>query len=238
MRAVILISAQLIAVFIQEIDILNWSLGIVLCSTLVLSQVRAFQIWLASIKKDKNCLLPRIQQNFKICISTNYLALATIYDKVRVEASNKAIEQANTLEAERQQLMSFSAFKDEDPKSKSKSAMKDKLARCKCCRWSSPKFYQLLMNDIPLIFCLPFAFIFSLMDTVNVGVAGLLTLSDLIAMLVYLSYDDELRFDTDKVYAQAEKRLVEQNTLYCRLMSENVSMPDLSQVDIQVLGSG
>ena len=42
MRAVILISAQVIAVFIQEIDLINFTLGVVIASTLVLSQIRAF----------------------------------------------------------------------------------------------------------------------------------------------------------------------------------------------------
>ena len=37
MRAVILISAQLIAIFIQEIDLVNFALGVGLCTTLVLS---------------------------------------------------------------------------------------------------------------------------------------------------------------------------------------------------------
>jgi hypothetical protein len=79
MRAVILISAQLIAVFIQDIDIVNFALGVTLTVTLVLSQIRAFQIWLLAIKKDKNCLLPKLNQNLNICMSTNYLALATLY---------------------------------------------------------------------------------------------------------------------------------------------------------------
>lgn len=47
---------------------------------------------MVSIKKDKNCLLPKLNQNFRICLSTNYLALATLYKKVSVEASEKAIE--------------------------------------------------------------------------------------------------------------------------------------------------
>jgi len=39
-RAVVLISAQLIAVFIQDINVINFVLGIVICSTLILSQLR------------------------------------------------------------------------------------------------------------------------------------------------------------------------------------------------------
>ena len=143
MRAVLLISAQLIAVFVQEIDIVNSVLGIVLASTLVLSQIRAVQIWLASIKKDKTCLQPKVQQNFKICMSTNYLAAATLYKKVSVEASDAAIAQTQALEAERARLMSFS-FADEEvagKKSRKSQQMQAKLAKCKCCRWTSPKFY-------------------------------------------------------------------------------------------------
>lgn len=157
---------------------------------------------MVSIKKDKNCLLPKLNQNFRICLSTNYLALATLYKKVSVEASEKAIEQTKALEAERERLMSFSGFADEDNKKSKRNStnVKEKLNKCKCCRLSSPKFYQLIMNDIPLVFCLPFAYIFGLMDTVNVGVAALMTLTDLICMLVYLSYDDDNRFDTGYVY--------------------------------------
>lgn len=61
MRAVILISAQLIAMFIGSVDIINYSLGCILASTLVLSQIRAAQIWLAAMKADKNCLMPRVR---------------------------------------------------------------------------------------------------------------------------------------------------------------------------------
>ena len=39
-RAVILISAQLIAVFIRGLDVVNFTLGVMLVSTLVLSQLR------------------------------------------------------------------------------------------------------------------------------------------------------------------------------------------------------
>ena len=95
MRAVILISCQLIAVFIQDIDFVNFVLGISLVCTLVFSQVRAVHIWLASIKKDKNDLLPRVKQNKQICMSTNYLAAATLYAKVSIEASKNAIEANN-----------------------------------------------------------------------------------------------------------------------------------------------
>ena len=133
----------MIAVFVQEIDIVNFVLGVVLASTLVLSQIRAFQIWLASIKKDKTCLQPKVNQNFRICMSTNYLAAATLYKKVSVEATDAAIAQTQAMEAERARLMSFS-FADEEAsgkKSRKGQNVKAKLAKCKCCRWTSPKFY-------------------------------------------------------------------------------------------------
>lgn len=149
--------------------------------------------------------MPKIKQNFNICSSTNYLAAATLYGKVCVEASSKAIEQNEALMAERSQLMSFS-FADDD--SKKHPNVKAKLAKsCKCCRWTSPKFYQLIMNDIPLIFCLPFAYIFGLMDDVNAAVGILLTLLDLIFMLFYLGYDEELSIEAKQVYDMTIRRL-------------------------------
>ena len=76
-------------------------------------------------------------------MSTNYLACATIYAKVCVEISKNAVAQTKALEAERFAMMSFSSFADEEG-SKKKSRGKDvkaKLAKCRCCNWTSPKFY-------------------------------------------------------------------------------------------------
>jgi len=105
--------------------------------------------------------------------------------------------------------MSFSGFADEDQKGgASKEQVKANLAKkCKCCRWGSPKFYQLIMNDIPLIPCLAFAYIFGLFDLVNSAVGIFLTLLDLCFMIFYLSYDDELSIDAKSVYEMADKRM-------------------------------
>ena len=153
-------------------------------------------------------------------MSTNYLAAATIYQKVGVEASQNAIQQTKDLEAERNKLMSFSGFADEDPKNSKKKSVKDKLSKCKCCRWTSPKFYQLIMNDIPLIFCLPFAYIFGLLDTLNAAVGIFLTLADLLFMIFYLSYDEELSIDSKSVYEQTEKRLKANEAMNLKLLSD------------------
>ena len=109
--------------------------------------MRATSIWLVSIKKDKSDLLPRVKQNQQICMSTNYLAAATLYAKISIEASKNAIEQTNKLSAERASLMSFSGFADEDKKkskkccsSKNTSTTSSKMCKCKCCKFNSPKF--------------------------------------------------------------------------------------------------
>ena len=85
--------------------------------------------------------------------------------------------------------------------------MKAKLAKCKCCRWSSPKFYQMIMNDIPLLFCLPFAYSYGLLDQVNALIGMVLTLCDLICMIFYLNYDEELSIDAKKVHELTIARL-------------------------------
>ena len=160
------------------------------------------------MKADKNCLMPRVRQNYRICMSTNYLAAATIYDKVSVEATTRAIEQSKDMDAERARLMSFSGFEDEEKKGASKEQVKAKLAKkCKCCRWGSPKFYQLIMNDVPLLACIPFAYIFGLMDVTNVAVGFFLIFLDLCFMIFYLSYDVELSIDSSKVFRIAHTRL-------------------------------
>ena len=129
--------------------------------------------------------------------------------------------------------MAFS-FADEDTKgSNQKSAnVKAKLAsRCKCCKWGSPKFYQLIMNDIPLLFCLPFAYTFGLMDTVNVAVGMALTLLDLIAMIIYLGYDEELSIDASMVYELSSKRLESRETSNERLFKDDLSVLDMDEND-------
>ena len=207
----------------------NFVLGIVICSTLVLSQLRVIQIWLSSIKKDQNNLLPKVKQNFNICMSTNYLAAATLYKKVCVEASDAAIEQTDSLMAERSRLMSFSFADDDVKSSKKKVNVKAKLAKsCKCCRWTSPKFYQLIMNDIPLIFCLPFAYIFGLMDTVNAAVGMVMILLDLVFMLFYLGYDEELSIDGKRVHEMTQTRLNNREHENNRLHADDFSIHEVS----------
>ena len=124
--------------------------------------------------------------------------------------------------------MSFSGFADEDQKGNRRAQVRDKLAKkCKCCRWASPKFYQLLMNDIPLMFCLPFAYIFGLLDNVNAAIGLLLTLLDLVFMLFYLSYDEELSIDANQVFSLTEKRLTANEATKKKLENDHVSADDI-----------
>lgn len=234
-RAVVLISAQLIAVFVQDINLVNIVLGIIISSTLVLSQLRVVQIWLSSIKKDQNKLLPKVKQNFNICMSTNYLAAATLYGKVNVDGLQPAIHQQEALLAEKAQLMSFSFADDDSSKgAKKKTNVKAKLAKtCKCCRWTSPKFYQLIMNDIPLVICLPFAFFFGLMDSVNAAVGIALTMLDLLFMVFYLNYDEELSINAKQVYDLTEARMKHRESANERIFNDEISLEIISESDSQ-----
>lgn len=132
-------------------------------------------------------------------MSTNYLAASTLYNKVSVEATKQAVDHTRALEEERKKLMSYN-FADEDVLnkmngSKGKNDVRAKLQGCKCCNWSSPKFYQVIMNDIPLLICTPCAYILGLLDNVNAAAMIFMTLLDLIAMLFYLNYDEEVSID-------------------------------------------
>ena len=80
------------------------------------------------------------------------------------------------------------------------------------------------MNDIPLLFCQPFAFIFGLMDEVNAAAGFALTLLDLIFMLFYLSYDEDLSIDSKNVYEMAAKRLTANTASNVALFSDNISL--------------
>ena len=42
-------------------------------------------MFLASFKRDLNCLLPKLERNYEMSLSTNYLAAAAIYKKLSVE---------------------------------------------------------------------------------------------------------------------------------------------------------
>lgn len=140
--------------------------------------------------------------------------------------------------------MSFSGFADEDQKSSaSKDLVKAKLAKkCKCVRWGSPKFYQLIMNDIPLLFCLPFAYIFGLMDIGNAAIGLFLIFLDTCFMIFYLSYDEELSIDAKSVFKLTQKRTSENEERIKKLLGSNdedqqseIYIEDMSQHNSSIL---
>ena len=81
--------------------------------------------------------------------------------------------------------MSYSGFADEDTKKPKKgSQVKDKLGKCKICRLTSPKFYQLTMNDIPLIICLPFAYLRTILIKIGLVRKGATPCTELLTFML------------------------------------------------------
>ena len=77
---------------------------------------------------------------------------------------------------------------------------------CKICRWGSPKFWQMIQNDIPLLMAIPVAYAFDLIDPITAIVALCMTLIDLISMLTYLNHHDERSTDAIEVYELVKQR--------------------------------
>ena len=101
--------------------------------------------------------------------------------------------------------MSFSSFEEGDSKGGKKVKCKDKL-KCKICKFGSPKYWQLVMNDIPLLIAIPVAYYLKLIDQVTMIIAMFMTLSDFISMITYLLHDDDLSVDSKYIYEQVAKR--------------------------------
>ena len=76
------------------------------------------------------------------------------------------------------------------------------------------------MNDIPLLFCLPFAYIYGLLDLINCAVFILLTLIDLIYMVFYLTYDEELSIDPNLAYELSSTRFETNGAISLKLIND------------------
>jgi len=161
LRAIILISAQLVAVFVQQVDGTTYFMAFLLGGSLIVSQIRAIHLYLSSHKLDYNRLLPQIERNYQLSMSTYFLGLAVIYKKLSTKPSESAYGAYDAYVEERTRMMRFSGFGDENLKKRQKCAecwqrLKERLT-CKMCRWGSPKFWQLIQNDIPLLMAIPVA---------------------------------------------------------------------------------
>lgn len=206
MRAVILLSAQLIAAFITQVNFVSYVIGLSLGISLILSQLRAIQIFLAAIKLDMTCLLPRIERNLAISLSTTFLANALIYKKLSAESSKAAIAMSKEAEAEMKRLKKFSGFGDEIEKVSSKKKCQKCMEQSPLCKWSSPKFYQLLLNDIPLLISAPVAYWLEIADLQMSIITLAVTLLDTITMLIYLSYEEQVSIEAKQVYGQISEQ--------------------------------
>ena len=71
---------------------MSYTIGIVLGVSLIFSQVRALQIFAVAIKLDPNCLLPNIERNYKLSMSTFFFGNAVIYKKLSAEPSVQSRE--------------------------------------------------------------------------------------------------------------------------------------------------
>ena len=145
------------------------------------------------MKLDNSDLLPRIERNYKLSMSTFFFGNAVIYKKLSANPSTKAKLAYKEIVDEKERMMSFSGFDQDDGKKKTKCTSK---LKCKICKFGSPKYWQLIMNDIPLLIAIPVAFYLRLIDQVTMLVALFMTLSDFISMITYLLHDDDLSVDS------------------------------------------
>ena len=96
-------------------------------------------MWLVAMKLDGCALLPHIERNYKLSMSTFFFGNAVIYKKLSVEPSVKARLRYKEMVEEKERLMSFSGYAEDENKGK-KTKLKDRL-KCKICKFGSPKYW-------------------------------------------------------------------------------------------------
>ena len=151
-------------------------------------------------------MLPRIERNLQISLSTTFLANALIYKKLSGESSKAARESSKEAEAEMKRLKKFSGFGDDVEKVSGKKKCKKCMEQSPLCKWSSPKFYQLMLNDIPLLISAPVAYYLEIADLQMSIITLAVTLFDLISMLIYLSYEEQVSIEANEVFALVTKQ--------------------------------
>lgn len=68
------------------------------------------------------------------------------------------------------------------------------------CQWGNPKFWELMLNDIPLIIAAPVAAVMHLVDLKLCGITIIITIIDIFNMLIYLTHVEQLSINSDEVY--------------------------------------
>ena len=107
--------------------------------SLIFSQIRALQIFTVAIKRDEKCLLPNIERNFNLSMSTFFFGNAVIYKKLSAKPSVRSHERYKEMIEEKERLMSFSGYAEDENKGH-KLRLKDRL-KCKICKFGSPKYW-------------------------------------------------------------------------------------------------
>ena len=110
--------------------------------------------------------------------------------------------------------MSFSGYAEDEIKKKVK--LKDKL-KCKICKFGSPKYWQLVLNDLPLLIAIQVAYFLNLIDKTTMLVALFYTISDSISMIIYLLHDDELSVNAKDIYQRVDLRIAQNQSYLTRL---------------------
>ena len=98
--------------------------------------------------------------------------------------------------------MSYSGYEQEETTKRCRPKLRCKM---RICRPSSPKFWQLIHNDIPLLISIPVALVYELIDPYTAFGAAFITVIDSISMLVYLCHDDETDIEATGVYELIHK---------------------------------
>lgn len=128
-------------------------------------------------------------------MSTYFLGLAVIYKKLSSQPSTMSLDAYNAQREQKEKMMSYSGYEAEVVKKENRCGIcwqrfKKRLT-CRICRPGSPKFWQLIHNDLPLLMAIPVAWLFELIDPYTALGACFITLVDTLSMLTYLCHDDD-----------------------------------------------
>lgn len=191
-------------------------------------------MFLAAMKLDWNCILPRVDRNYKLSVSTFYFGCAVIYKKLAAEPSVDSREAYKQTMLEKKQMMSLTGV-DDDHGTKKKKKKSSILDKCVICKFGSPKYWQLMLNDIPLLTSIPVAYMYSAADFNAIVLTLTMSVIDTIFMLTYLWHTDELSLDAEEVYKKVTTRNEEKEEAVAKIEdpSDESSSSDEDENDSQ-----
>lgn len=125
----------------------------------------------------------------------------------------------------------MSLTSEDDPDKKSGSKKRSWLQEhCSICKFGSPKYWQLMLNDIPLIVCIPSAYNHKTADVVLILITLSMSCIDVIFMLTYLSHEEELSLDAQDVYRKVLQRNEEREEAIAKIEEQSSSSEDEERV--------